>query len=1355
MKKRLLSTLLVISMLFSALTVMADTEATASGAVTATASDAQPETETSEVIPAPFPDVPSDNANVKAIAYAKDSGLMVGYTDGNFLPWRNVTRAEFIKILIEKDGGVANIPDNVLTGFYDVDTSPRHWAYKYIYAGVQKGYLLGMGDGSFAPENTITYEQAMKIFVCYTGREIAAQAKVSPFIPLWPTAYVLTGEQLGLSSGVNLSVGSPVDRSFTAQFFYNLNEVFKPGNNVVPIVPSGGGGDFSGGGGDDNTEYQRAYGVVVAVPGICIDTDCDSILEDLPYIYIKTTDTEGNTSYLKLRAPSSGSTNPYKKYLGYNVTAKYFENGKYDALHNPILEIAQDGLKADENKVITLADKDIVRSETTEDCIVYKAENKKKEIELPANLDDLAVVYNGVPLNQDHKPADYTSGDPYVTLADLIPERGTMTYINRDSGPIEVAIIESYDIIMNKNGYSSAGEIIDKHSNKRYVADQDKLVTYLNTLYAGSRTFTGNDVKVEIYNKKNPDSLIAYSSLNRDDILTVYSSKDKTHLKVIVSRDILGNSGGVKVTGGYASDNTVRLAGVEYEMSYYLQVVADYENIINFTEFFPQGEKITAHLDSFGKIAYVKVNEPTYIYGYLYDIDYEQGSSADRSWFNMYIITKTNINNTDQQTHVFTPLSGKLRIGGTSYNYSLYDELEALIKANATAINEGKSSTITKNATYAQPVRIELADGDTSKIKSMVLIPPAEKFTTVSSKGGASRKLVFPSGTSYTIPSTATIFSVPDDRADFESYSIATTITQHKIYNAELYKETTSTGSVLNNCVVLYDEGLNAMPTVSSSLCVVKNITEIRNDDFDTECLIETYTPTSSTSGALVNYVIKGTIDTLVAVNTSERVEVGDVITFGKESNYKETTVDGVKAYRYIKNIHHVLDISDRENYGFNQGRNESGDVTNSNSSYYWYRFGQITQIDKVNNIVVMDADQEQPIEFTDFGSFIKNAKPIFAYDDVDKDELGVAQYSHIKTTNEPPLNEPANFTFTDGAREGDLMFLFTKTTSKTVYLAYVIPNVVIDKYYPADASSATYSDITFNVTPADATVTLDGISRQAEGGTVTFENIQSGIHYYSVSAEGYKSESDIRIRVRKDEPTISYTVNLDRDVVDVRFKVKPGNATVTLGSQSKTGNGGANDRKNIVFSGIEVGQTLTYTITASGYYEQSGSIVTSTNMDDIEITLSVIKSDITFTVPEGASVEFNNTTLVADSSGQVVFERVTYGEHSYTVTHPDYLDATGSVIVGEDDQTVPVSMTRVYTLTVNVTGDGSFPIEVFTVNLGNGNISLEGTSGNITGLQAGDYSYIIYAEGYENAVGNITISDDDQLNITLALISE
>ena len=153
-------------MLFSALTVMADTEATASGAVTATASDAQPETETSEVIPAPFPDVPSDNANVKAIAYAKDSGLMVGYTDGNFLPWRNVTRAEFIKILIEKDGGVANIPDNVLTGFYDVDTSPRHWAYKYIYAGVQKGYLLGMGDGSFAPENTITYEQAMKIFVC-------------------------------------------------------------------------------------------------------------------------------------------------------------------------------------------------------------------------------------------------------------------------------------------------------------------------------------------------------------------------------------------------------------------------------------------------------------------------------------------------------------------------------------------------------------------------------------------------------------------------------------------------------------------------------------------------------------------------------------------------------------------------------------------------------------------------------------------------------------------------------------------------------------------------------------------------------------------------------------------------------------------------------------------------------------------------------------------------------------------------------------------------------------------------------------------------------------------------------------
>ncbi|MBD3330108.1 hypothetical protein GF354_01100, partial [Candidatus Peregrinibacteria bacterium] len=50
---------------------------------------------------AEFPDVDENTDYYQSILYAQENGLVHGYNDGLFRPYRNITRAEFTKVIIE------------------------------------------------------------------------------------------------------------------------------------------------------------------------------------------------------------------------------------------------------------------------------------------------------------------------------------------------------------------------------------------------------------------------------------------------------------------------------------------------------------------------------------------------------------------------------------------------------------------------------------------------------------------------------------------------------------------------------------------------------------------------------------------------------------------------------------------------------------------------------------------------------------------------------------------------------------------------------------------------------------------------------------------------------------------------------------------------------------------------------------------------------------------------------------------------------------------------------------------------------------------------------------------------------
>ena len=128
---------------------------------------------------ATFVDVPDNSPYKEAISSMVSLGLLVGYEDGSFRPNDTITRAEFAAV-ITRTLGMESIAASASSAdiFSDMTTNGvNHWATGYVRIAYDKNIILGMGDGTFAPDAPITYEQAVKMIVCTLGREMAANDK--------------------------------------------------------------------------------------------------------------------------------------------------------------------------------------------------------------------------------------------------------------------------------------------------------------------------------------------------------------------------------------------------------------------------------------------------------------------------------------------------------------------------------------------------------------------------------------------------------------------------------------------------------------------------------------------------------------------------------------------------------------------------------------------------------------------------------------------------------------------------------------------------------------------------------------------------------------------------------------------------------------------------------------------------------------------------------------------------------------------------------------------------------------------------------------------------------------------------
>ena len=163
-----------------------------------------------------FSDV-SDGETARDVEVLRMMGVLDGYPDGSFRPDGTLTRAQFCKMAVTLMGKADSVGQfQSYTIFPDVRAS--YWAAGYVNLATrgENKLIAGYPNGTFVPENPITYGQAVTILMRllgYTDSDVGA---------VWPAGYLAVAATAGVTQGLTLTGDSNLTRGQAARLFVNL-----------------------------------------------------------------------------------------------------------------------------------------------------------------------------------------------------------------------------------------------------------------------------------------------------------------------------------------------------------------------------------------------------------------------------------------------------------------------------------------------------------------------------------------------------------------------------------------------------------------------------------------------------------------------------------------------------------------------------------------------------------------------------------------------------------------------------------------------------------------------------------------------------------------------------------------------------------------------------------------------------------------------------------------------------------------------------------------------------------------------------------------------------------------------------
>lgn len=169
----------------------------------------------------PFTDVKEGAWYYEGIEFCYLFGVVSGMTETTFEPNGTLTRAQFVQILAMYDGVELEAYKNNDSGFDDVKTN--HWFNAPVCWAVEQGFVAGLSETRFGPNEKITREQLARLLYLYAearGYDVSRLADLSGYTDKpsdWAYEQVQWAVAAGIISGMTETTIAPRASATRAQ----------------------------------------------------------------------------------------------------------------------------------------------------------------------------------------------------------------------------------------------------------------------------------------------------------------------------------------------------------------------------------------------------------------------------------------------------------------------------------------------------------------------------------------------------------------------------------------------------------------------------------------------------------------------------------------------------------------------------------------------------------------------------------------------------------------------------------------------------------------------------------------------------------------------------------------------------------------------------------------------------------------------------------------------------------------------------------------------------------------------------------------------------------------------------------
>ena len=398
---------------------------------------------------ADYADVESTDSYYKAIKVLSGLGIAKGDDEGNFNPENDVKRSEMVAFVCRMMGEEDIATASASNAFTDV--AANHWAAGYIAWGVNRGVVNGMGDGTFAPDASVTYQDAVVMIMRALGYDrIAKRAENGGY----PTGYLKLASQYGVLKDAGYDNAKAATREIIAQLIYNgltapLVDVSYYGVSVEDdryVI-------YNGKNGQDlrtlltySNDVFKVKATVDATPksapSNCIDKEGN--------YKVQITITDGY---------DFGKAAVAKEIFGDGIYTGYVYVGETEAaeLLGSTVEayIAESEEYNDFALLAVVADSKTVVEETVSENLAtatytsglysyYKDVNDRKKTEIDVVTTGLKVYFNGVEVDHTSTPANDLTANGYANLQALLQAADSITFMGAKNAAYDKIFVTKY-----------------------------------------------------------------------------------------------------------------------------------------------------------------------------------------------------------------------------------------------------------------------------------------------------------------------------------------------------------------------------------------------------------------------------------------------------------------------------------------------------------------------------------------------------------------------------------------------------------------------------------------------------------------------------------------------------------------------------------------------------------------------------------------------------------------------------------------------------------------------------------------------------------------------------------------------